>query len=50
MVVLFCLNLDTTAIRSFEFMLTDKQPGEFELQVDWIRAVSEKEIPMPDSS
>jgi len=36
--------LDTTAIRSFGFMLTDKQPGEFELQVDWIRAVSEEDL------
>ena len=36
--------LDTTAIRSFGFMLTDKQPGEFELQVDWMRAVSEEEL------
>jgi hypothetical protein len=25
-------------------MLSDKQPGEFELQVDWIRAVSEEEM------
>lgn len=36
--------IDKTAIGSFGFMLSDKQPGEFELQVDWIRAVSEKEM------
>jgi monofunctional biosynthetic peptidoglycan transglycosylase len=33
--------LDPTSIGSFGFMLSDKQPGEFDLQVDWIRAVSE---------
>jgi monofunctional biosynthetic peptidoglycan transglycosylase len=36
--------LDITSIGSFGFMLSDKQPGEFELQVDWIRAVSKEEM------
>ena len=36
--------LDRANIGSFGFMLSDKQPGEFSLLVDWIRAVSEKEI------
>ncbi|MEM8862155.1 MAG: CIA30 family protein [Chloroflexota bacterium] len=36
--------LDTASIGSFGFMLSDKQPGEFELLVDWVRAVSNEEI------
>jgi len=36
--------LDVTSIGSFGFMLSDKQSGDFELKVDWIRAVSEDEI------
>ena len=36
--------LDAANIGSFGFMLSDKQPGEFELRVDWIRAVSEEEM------
>lgn len=36
--------LDTAAIGSFGFMLSDKQAGEFELLVDWIRVVSETEL------
>lgn len=36
--------LDAATIGSFGFMLSDKQPGEFELRVDWIRAVSEEEV------
>jgi hypothetical protein len=36
--------LDPSKIASFGFMLSDKQPGEFELLVDWIRAVSEESI------
>jgi len=36
--------LDVTSIGSFGFMLSDKQPGDFQLQVDWIRAVSEEEL------
>ena len=36
--------LDPASISSFGFMLSDKQPGDFSLQVDWIRAVSEEEI------
>jgi monofunctional biosynthetic peptidoglycan transglycosylase len=36
--------LDTTSIGSFGFMLSDKQSGDFGLQVDWIRAVSENEL------
>jgi NADH dehydrogenase [ubiquinone] 1 alpha subcomplex assembly factor 1 len=36
--------LDTSRISSFGFMLSDKQPGEFELLVDWIRVVSDQEL------
>jgi monofunctional biosynthetic peptidoglycan transglycosylase len=36
--------LDVTSIGSFGLMLSDKQPGNFGLKVDWIRAVSEKEL------
>lgn len=36
--------LDKANIGSFGFMLSDDQPGEFELYVDWIRAVSEEEL------
>jgi NADH dehydrogenase [ubiquinone] 1 alpha subcomplex assembly factor 1 len=39
-------SLDTSNIRSFGFMLSDKQPGEFDLQVDWIRAISEQDLPI----
>jgi monofunctional biosynthetic peptidoglycan transglycosylase len=38
--------LDKSSIGSFGFMLSDKQPGEFELQVDWIRAIAEEELPI----
>jgi monofunctional biosynthetic peptidoglycan transglycosylase len=38
--------LDTRNIGSFGFMLSDKQPGEFDLQVDWIRAISEDDLPI----
>lgn len=38
--------LDTSNISSFGFMLSDKQPGEFILQVDWIRAISEQDLPL----
>lgn len=38
-------NLNTSRISSIGFMLSDKQPGEFDLQVDWIRAISEKDLP-----
>ncbi len=41
--------LDRANIGSFGFMLSDKQPGKFRLLVDWIRAVSEKEIQAPPS-
>jgi len=37
-------SLDPGTISSLGLMLSDKQPGEFSLRVDWIRAVSEKEI------
>jgi monofunctional biosynthetic peptidoglycan transglycosylase len=37
--------LDTRSIGSFGLMLSDKQPGEFDLQVDWIRAISEDDLP-----
>ncbi|MFK7803719.1 MAG: CIA30 family protein [Anaerolineae bacterium] len=36
--------LDPATIGSFGFMLSDKQPGEFELTVDWMRAVSAGDI------
>jgi monofunctional biosynthetic peptidoglycan transglycosylase len=36
--------LNPGTISSFGFMLSDKQPGEFALIVDWIRAVAEEEI------
>ncbi len=36
--------LNPATIGSFGFMLSDKQPGEFGLQVDWMRAVSEEEL------
>jgi monofunctional biosynthetic peptidoglycan transglycosylase len=36
--------LNPASIGSFGFMLSDKQPGEFDLQVDWIRAVTEDEL------
>ena len=39
--------LDPATISSFGFMLSDKQPGDFALQVDWIRSVSESEV-FPD--
>jgi monofunctional biosynthetic peptidoglycan transglycosylase len=38
--------LDAKNIGSFGFMLSDKQTGEFELQVDWIRAISQKDLPV----
>jgi hypothetical protein len=38
--------LDTANIGSFGFMLSDKQPGEFGLQVDWMRAVSLEDLPI----
>ena len=43
----FVMNVDPlnpASIGSFGFMLSDKQPGEFDLQVDWIRAVTEDEL------
>ena len=36
--------IDKASIGSFGFMLSDKQPGEFELLVDWMRAVTEEEL------
>jgi monofunctional biosynthetic peptidoglycan transglycosylase len=36
--------LDSANVSSIGFMLSDKQPGEFSLLVDWIRAVAEEEI------
>ncbi len=36
--------LDPGTVNSIGFMLSDKQPGEFALEVDWIRAVSEDEV------
>lgn len=35
--------LDPATIGSFGFMLSDKQPGEFELVVDWMRSISAAE-------
>jgi len=37
-------DLDTASNGSFGFMLSDKQPGEFDLIIDWIRAVKEAEL------
>jgi len=36
--------LNTSRISSFGFMLSDKQPGEFELIVDWVRVLSDVEL------
>jgi monofunctional biosynthetic peptidoglycan transglycosylase len=36
--------LDPASIGSFGFMISDEQPGEFELQVDWMRAISDDEL------
>jgi NADH dehydrogenase [ubiquinone] 1 alpha subcomplex assembly factor 1 len=36
--------LDAATIGSFGIMLSDKQPGEFGLVVDWMRAVSEDDL------
>ena len=36
--------LDQSNIGSFGLMLSDNQPGEFELYVDWMRAVSDEEL------
>ncbi|MEM7125016.1 MAG: CIA30 family protein [Chloroflexota bacterium] len=36
--------VDKASIGSFGLMLSDNQPGEFELYVDWMRAVSEDEL------
>ncbi len=36
--------IDKTSIGSFGFMLSDNQPGEFELFVDWVRAISTEEL------
>ncbi len=36
--------LDISAVGSFGFMLSDKQPGEFGLAVDWIRVVTEADL------
>jgi monofunctional biosynthetic peptidoglycan transglycosylase len=37
--------LDPSTIGSFGFMLSDKQDGDFELMIDWIRAIAEDELP-----
>lgn len=42
--------LDRTSVGSFGLMLSDKQPGEFALAVDWIRGVTEQELRALDSS
>ncbi len=36
--------LDQSNIGSFGLMLSDNQPGEFELYVDWMRAISDEEL------
>jgi hypothetical protein len=36
--------LNPASIGSFGFMLSDKQPGEFSLQVDWILGVTEEAL------
>lgn len=35
--------LDASSVRSFGLMVADKQSGDFELDIDWINAVREKE-------
>jgi monofunctional biosynthetic peptidoglycan transglycosylase len=41
--------LNSAEISSFGFMLSDKQAGQFELLVDWLRAVSFDEITLTTS-
>lgn len=36
--------LDPATVGSFGFMLSDNQPGEFALQVDWMRAVTQEDL------
>ena len=36
--------IDKSSIGSFGFMLSDNQPGEFELLVDWVRVVSAEDL------
>lgn len=36
--------LDPATVASFGLMLSDKQPGEFALQVDWMRAVTTADV------
>ncbi len=36
--------LNPASVTGLGFMLSDKQPGEFALEVDWIRAVAEGEV------
>jgi monofunctional biosynthetic peptidoglycan transglycosylase len=42
-------SLDSGEIRSFGFLIADKQAGPFKLEVDWIKAVSESGSDEPDS-
>ena len=38
-------SLNTAAIRSFGFMISDKQAGPFRLEVDWVKAVRHRPVP-----
>jgi len=38
--------LDPASVRSFGLMLSDKQQGDFQLEVDWINAVAESRPPI----
>jgi len=42
--------LDPSKIRSFGFLISDKQAGSFGLEVDWIKAVASREQPDSQSS
>ncbi len=42
--------LDSATVASFGFMLSDKQPGEFALQVDWMRAITTADLQNLDQS
>lgn len=42
--------LDPTTVASFGFMLSDNQPGEFSLQVDWMRAITRADLDSLESN
>jgi len=41
--------LDTENVRSFGFTISDKQPGPFKLEVDWIRAIKKSSPPVVET-